>query len=190
MRIIAGEHKGRTIIAPEGLDTRPTTDRVRESIMSSLYSMLGGFDDVRVLDAFSGSGAMALETMSRGAAACVMNDMARTSQDAIKRNRDAMGYPETVCSITTVDVLRSGLPRKNGPFDIVFLDPPYATEASAVFELLEKAACSGVLSGGCIAVYEHSVRLAEDVEAPSGFELLSTRKYGKTYVTYLRFEGE
>ena len=74
MRIIAGEYRGRVLRAPQGRDTRPTTDRVRESVMSSVFSATGGFDGLCVLDAFAGSGAMGLEALSRGAAFALLND--------------------------------------------------------------------------------------------------------------------
>ncbi len=185
MRIIAGEHRGRPLEAPEGLDTRPTTDRVRESVMSSLFSMLGGFEGVYVMDAFSGSGAMGLEAMSRGAEACVLNDFAKSSRDAICKNRDALGYGDIQAKVTSIDVLRAGIPRGVRPYDLVFLDPPYKTDANDVLSLVERAFNEGVLSPDCIVVYEHGERLPDDAPEPYGLKELSSKKYGKTLVTYL-----
>lgn len=190
MRIIAGEHRGRNIVAPDGLDTRPTTDRVRESIMSSLFSMLGGFEGVRILDAFAGSGAMGLEAMSRGADSCVLNDFAKSSRDAIEKNKSSMGYSDSQVSILSSDVMRFGLPKKGEPYSLVFLDPPYKTAPIDVFELIYAAGEAGILAEDCVVVYEHSVKIADDKPLPSGLRAVEAKKYGKTYVTYIKWTSE
>ena len=86
MRIIAGEYRGRRLEAPKGQGTRPTTDRVRESLMSAIHSARGGFEDARVLDAFAGSGALACEALSRGAASAVLCERDRDAAATIERN--------------------------------------------------------------------------------------------------------
>lgn len=185
MRIIAGANRGRTLEAPSGLDTRPTTDRVRESIMSSLFSMTGGFEGLYVLDAFAGSGAMGLEALSRGASACVFNDFSKASREVIAQNCEKLGYSAPVVKITAADILRTGVVRGVHPFDLVFLDPPYKTAAEDVFALLERAWDEGLLSPTCICVYEHGARLQAEAVKPYGLEAVSQKKYGKTFVTYL-----
>lgn len=185
MRIIAGEYRGRVLQAPEGRDTRPTTDRVRESVMSSVFSATGGFDGLRVLDAFSGSGAMGLESLSRGAAFALLNDSAPDARRVLEGNVEALGCTKAQVRIGSTDVLACGLPRQGAPFGLVFLDPPYATPQADVVALVSNAREDGLLSDGCLAVYEHDepadVRLLE----ASGLALRSERKLGKTYVSYI-----
>lgn len=184
MRIVAGEHRGRTLKVPEGLDTRPTTDRVREAVMSSLFSLLGGFEGTYLLDAFSGSGAMGIESMSRGAEGAVLNDFSAKSRKCISDNVNALRLGSEV-SVLGRDILAGGLPRGSRPYDLVFLDPPYATSQEDVAALLSAALKAGVLADGCVVAYEHDAR-ADDALAACGLELVSEKHYGKTYVTYLR----
>ena len=185
MRIIAGEYRGRVLDAPSGRDTRPTTDRVRESIMSSVFSALGGFDGARVLDAFSGSGAMGLESLSRGAAFAVLNDSAPSANQVIAENAKALGCKPSQAKVTAIDVMRSGLPAADGPFDLVFLDPPYASSQEDVLDIIAKARGEGTLADGCLVVYEHDEPLDEAAYEGRGFSLRSARQLGKTYVTYI-----
>lgn len=91
MRIIAGEFRGRTLLAPKGDGTRPTTDRVRESVMSTVFSARGGFEDAMVLDAFAGSGALGLEALSRGAARAVFYERAPEAVKVLQKNVEKMG---------------------------------------------------------------------------------------------------
>lgn len=184
MRIVAGEHRGRVLKVPEGLDTRPTTDRVREAVMSSLYSMLGGFEGVYVLDAFSGSGAMGIEAVSRGAEGAILNDASSKSRKCISDNVSALRLSSDV-AVLGRDILAGGLPSGKRPYDLVFLDPPYATSQEDVAALLADANGAGLLAPECVVVYEHDSR-ADDALAPSGLRIESEKHYGKTYVTYLR----
>lgn len=185
MRIIAGEYRGRVLEAPGGRDTRPTTDRVRESIMSSVFSALGGFEGARVLDAFSGSGAMGLESLSRGAAFVALNDSAPSANSVIAKNVKALGCAPSQAKVTSVDVMRLGLPGADGPFDLVFLDPPYASSQEDVLGIIAKARDAGTLADGCLVVYEHDEPLDEVACESRGFTLRSERKLGKTYVSYI-----
>lgn len=185
MRIIAGEYRGRVLEAPSGRDTRPTTDRVRESIMSSVFSALGGFEGVRVLDAFSGSGAMGLESLSRGASFAVLNDSAPAANGVIAKNVKALGCEPSQAKVTSTDVMRLGLPSADGPFDLVFLDPPYASSQEDVLTIIERGRRDGVLSDGCLIVYEHDEPLDEAACERRGLRLRSERKLGKTYVSYI-----
>lgn len=184
MRIVAGEHRGRPLKVPEGLDTRPTTDRVREAVMSSLYSMLGGFEGVYLLDAFSGSGAMGLESMSRGAAGAILNDMSPKSRQCISDNVAALHYGPADVSVMGRDILAGGLPWGKRPYDLVFLDPPYKTSQDDMAALMSQALETGALSPGCVVVYEHDSKASESI-ASCGLEVSFERRYGKTYVTYL-----
>lgn len=147
MRIIAGEWRGRVIEAPPGRTTRPTSDRVRESLFSMLLSRLGSFDQLRVADLFAGSGALGFEALSRGAdfATFVENDSDAAA--AIKRNAEKLGATSRV-QVHRCSAL--GLPRSD-PFDLIFADPPYAPDSgSAVVESV--TAANWLAPGGWMSV--------------------------------------
>ena len=172
MRIIAGQFRGRTLAAPKGDGTRPTTDRVRESLMSAVFSQRGGFEDAVVLDAFAGSGALGLEALSRGAARAVFYECA----------------PEAA-KVVRADVIERAPQFARPPFDLIFLDPPYAYDAMAVLGMAAGLVERGVAAPDAIVVYEHSLA-GNDASALAaaelGFELASRKKYGDTTVDVLR----
>jgi 16S rRNA (guanine966-N2)-methyltransferase len=120
MRIIAGTHRGHTIYAPRGRDTRPTSDRVRENV----FNILGSVEGANVLDLFAGSGALGLEALSRGAARAVFAENDREAVRAIERNLDKLRLAGTVLRQDAVTVLaaEAGAGRK---YDLVLVDPPY-----------------------------------------------------------------
>ena len=122
MRIIAGEWRGRRLRAPPGIDTRPTADRVRETLFSMLASRLGSFEGLRVADLFAGSGALGLEALSRGAAFACFVETDPNAAAAIRSNAEALGALERV-RILGGSAL--ALP-KSEPFDLALADPPYA----------------------------------------------------------------
>ena len=124
LRIIAGTARGRRIETPEGRDTRPTLDRVRENLFNMLQLRVR---DARVLDLFAGSGALSLEALSRGAASAVLGDRDREALRVERKNAESLGFQERVRIIPgdwtrTLSLLKAGEER----FDLVFLDPPYA----------------------------------------------------------------
>lgn len=120
MRIIAGTHRGHTIYAPRGRDTRPTSDRVRENV----FNILGSVEDAVVLDLFAGSGALGLEALSRGAARAVFVELDDEAVRAIERNLDKLQLSGTVLRRDAVSVLaaEAAAGRK---YDLVLVDPPY-----------------------------------------------------------------
>lgn len=185
MRIIAGEHRGRVLQAPPGRDTRPTTDRVRESVMSSVFSATGGFEGLRVLDAFAGSGAMGLEALSRGASFALLNDSASDARRVLQGNVDMLGCTPSQARVTSFDALATGLPRQGGPFDLVFLDPPYRTPPDDVISMVAVARDEGTLSEDCLVVYEHDEPADGEALGRRGLRLANERKLGKTYVSYI-----
>ena len=190
MRIVSGTLRGRVLKAPEGLHTRPTTDRVREALFSSLYSRLASFEGVRVLDAFAGSGALGLEAVSRGAAQAVFYEADSRAARAIEANIAACGLSAPRCELHRCDVLRAPIPAGAPPFGLVFLDPPYATPAPVVLGLPERLAAAGALAPGALVVYEHDARDGEEVRAAAeaaGFAA-TARTYGKTSVSFLEEE--
>ena len=187
MRIVGGEWRGRPIEAPVGRDvTRPTTDRVREAMASMLLSARGlDLGGARVLDAYAGSGAMGLELLSRGAAWCTFVDVDRAAQARVRRNAASLGADSSAHAVIRGDVeALSGRPLPGVPFDIVLLDPPYATEAARVSALVERLAQAGSLSEGALVVYERSDS-APGI-APAGFSAVKQKRYGITAVDLLR----
>lgn len=189
MRIIAGEWRGRTIFAPKGDGTRPTVDRVRESLMSSLNSWLGGFEGQVVLDAFSGSGALGLEAVSRGASFAQLCEQDANAVKAIQKNIKAVRATRQQVALRRGDVLTSPPHAPMRPYTLVFLDPPYALDPAKVFAMLDLLGESGSLASDCFVTYEHDKKdsLASFVEAASiHWEILATKTYGKTTIDLIR----
>ena len=129
LRIIAGEWRGRRLTAPEGDTTRPTADRTRETLFSMLTSRLGSFEGLAVADLFAGSGALGLEALSRGAASALFVEQDAAAIRALRANIAAL-RAQTQCDVRAASVLALG-PAKQ-PLDVVFLDPPYNSNAGAV----------------------------------------------------------
>lgn len=188
MRIIAGEHRGRRLKAPSGQGTRPTVDRVRESLMSALVSARGGLDGAVVLDAFAGSGALGLEAMSRGAASACFFDLSREANAVVRDNVQMLGYDMRRARVRCADVLKSPPVLARPPFDVVFLDPPYDFAPDAVLALIPTLAAAGALADDALVTYEHGKSADAAVDAAietHGLGLRSRRVYGKTVVDIL-----
>ena len=188
MRIIAGEYRGRPIKAPKGMATRPTTDRVRESLMSTIASAAGGFEDLRVFDVFAGSGALGLECLSRGAAFALFTDKDPAAVACIKGNLAALGIEANRAKVLCADVFRR-LPAAGGPVDLVLLDPPYAYEAEAIARLISGFDVTGMLAQDAILTYEHAAdadisALSSALEA--SFSHLGTKIYGDIAIDFYR----
>lgn len=189
MRIIAGEFRGRNLAAPKGDGTRPTTDRVRESLMSTVYSARGGFDDAYVLDAFAGSGALGLEALSRGAARAVFYERAPEAHKVLLKNVQNMGLEPRRATVTRADVLEHAPQFSRPPFDLIFLDPPYAYPAAEVLGMVAGLVERGVAAPDALVVYEHALASndeAAEAAADCNFELAQRKKYGDTTVDVLR----
>ena len=188
MRIIAGEMRGRTFAAPEGEGTRPTTDRVRESLMSSVYSARGGFDGAMVLDAFAGSGALGFEALSRGAARAVFYERDPKAFKTLSANAAKLGLEARQATLTKGDIMARPLMFSRPAFDLVFLDPPYAYAADDVLGMVAGLAARGIVSPDALIVYEHAVESnvqADEAAAAHGFDLAQRKKYGDTVVDTL-----
>lgn len=189
MRIIAGEFRGRPIDAPKGRDTRPTTDRVRESLMSMIYSARGTFEDARVLDVFAGSGALGLEALSRGAAkACFLEQDAKAAA-VIKRNVEVLGLGAPTVQIIATDSYKAGMRLQGTTFDLVFLDPPYAHEPHEVFRLIVNLRDAGVLDQDALVSYEYDTKNSLPVEeVAKGFDITSVKRkaFGDTTIEVFR----
>ncbi len=171
MRVIAGIYGGRELVAPRGRATRPTSDRVREA----LFSILGDVGGARVLDLFAGSGALAIEALSRGAAEATLVDASAPAVAAIRGNLDRLGIEATVERGAALRFLERA--RGSGPhYDLVFLDPPYRHASSLSAEL--SAALAPVLAPDARVVAEGDRRNPLTLE----FELLDERRYGDTLI--------
>jgi 16S rRNA (guanine966-N2)-methyltransferase len=177
MRIIAGEWRGRTIESAPGRMTRPTADRVRETLFSMLASRLGSFEDLRTADLFAGSGALGFEALSRGAvhATFVEND-----PKAVAIIRATAAKLEAFDNVLILPGSALALPRSE-PFDLVFADPPYGPgSGSAVVEAVAKA--EWLAPGGWM-----SVETSRDDAVVSGpFEVEASRDVGRARLTLLR----
>lgn len=192
MRIVGGKWKGRAIEAPDGKGTtRPTTDRTREAIASSILASRGlDLSESRVLDAFAGSGAMGFELLSRGALYATFVDKDRKMCDRIKRTAKSLGVSSSEMNVICGDTARLAESSQlyGAPFDVVFLDPPYAVEAEVVSKLLKDLIQSGSLTKDAVAVYEHSHKT--DSVSLDDFELSKSKRYGIAQVDLLaRCEG-
>ena len=188
MRIVAGDWRGRTIAAPGGSSTRPTSDRVREAVFSAARSRVGDLSGIRVLDAFAGSGALAFEALSRGAEFALLVEPDREARDAIAKNAAALGAEDRV-AVMAGDVFRMAQrPMQGGPFSLLFLDPPYRIVPAQVSRLLEDLSNNGMLAEDALVVYEHSSHAS--AEWPIGFDPQGDRRYGSTKVSYATFEGK
>ena len=187
MRIVGGRWRGRALDAPEGRGTRPTTDRVRESMASMVLSAFDlDLSEVRVLDAFAGSGAIGLELLSRGALSCTFVERDRRAAGVVKANIRTLGATGAQARVQVGDVL--SLAARGavacGPFALVVLDPPYALEAQTVTELVEGLRGAGQLEPGALVLYEHASDAA-------GLQLrdaqvVKQKKRGTTTVTLMR----
>ena len=185
---IIEKHHNRKLDAPRGDGTRPTTDRVRESLMSALVSLRDGLDGAVVLDAFAGSGALSLEALSRGADTAMLCERDRDAAAVIERNIAALRLGRDRARLVRGDVLKRGAAAPGRPFDLIFLDPPYATDPAEVFGLLSRLDAADALAADLIVSYEHDASDDDAVETlaeTSGYEIASRRHFGDTTLDLL-----
>jgi 16S rRNA (guanine966-N2)-methyltransferase len=195
MRITGGRWRSRALDAPRGMATRPTSDRVREALFSMLVSA-GLFGDEeesegeseseggkgpRVLDLYAGTGALAFEALSRGASAAVLVEHARDAVTAIRKNAGALGVGREMVLFDTK--VERALLKIEGPFAIVFLDPPYADVPTHGFAAVLTRAAALLAPDGAL-VLEHAS--PDDPPGVPGLVLDRTRRYGDTSVTLYR----
>ena len=177
MRIIAGRLRGRTLEAPPGLATRPTSDRVREALFSMLASRSGPYEGLRVADLYAGSGALGLEAISRGAAHATFVETDARAAAAIRVNAERLGVIEQV---RVLGGSALALPRSD-PFDVVFADPPYAPGSGSA--AVKAVADAGWLAnGGWMSV---ETARTERVD-PLDFSIELERAIGRARITLLR----
>ena len=183
MRIVGGEFKGTHLQAPKGKGTRPTSDRVRESLFNILAHSFDDFtiEGVRVLDLFAGTGALGLEAISRGAAFALFVDNDPDARGAQRDNVEALGLTGRT-RLFRRDAAKLGKAGNMSKFELVFLDPPYGKR------LAEKALSAALqgdwLKEGAMIVIEDQADAV--LELPQGFTLLDERAYGGTKLVFVR----
>ena len=177
MRVIAGAWRGRRLAAPPGDATRPTADRVRESLFSMLASRLGGFDDLIVADLYAGSGALGIEALSRGGASCHFVESDRTALEALRANVAALGALDRAAVLNCrVESFVS-----TQRFHLIFADPPYSPgSGTAVAQLVE--ARDLLAPGGWLAVETER----GDPVSSAALQIEAGRDIGRARITLLR----
>lgn len=180
-RIIAGIASGRPLRVPAS-GTRPTSDRAREALFSSLQHRLqpGGFDGIRVLDAFAGSGALGLEALSRGAGSVDLVDSQPAAADVARQNADAVGIPGARVHRQAISSFLAGREASGPGYDLVLLDPPYAMPANEIEQLL--AHLEPHLAEEAVVVLERG-KHSEPVAWPEGFVVAAERAYSQARIT-------
>ncbi|MFT7473254.1 MAG: 16S rRNA (guanine966-N2)-methyltransferase [Verrucomicrobiales bacterium] len=173
MRVVAGEARGRQIVAPDGNRTRPTSDRVRESIFNMLFS-LGATNDVDVLDLYAGCGALGIEALSRGASSCIFVEQDRRAVECIRNNLDALGYSDQA-TVVQADVM-AWVEQNSGCFDVVLADPPYADDSWKT--LLDSVQSRWLVAEAGDTVKEHP-----------RWDVVREKTYGTTVVTVFARQG-
>jgi 16S rRNA (guanine(966)-N(2))-methyltransferase RsmD len=185
VRIIAGSAGGRKIKVPKGFDVRPTTDRVREALFSYLGSRVDG---AKVLDLFGGSGALGIESLSRGAETVLFAEYNRKTALNLKQNISTLGFEKSASVITgdALTFLKKNSCKYKYFYDLVFIDPPYRTG------LLEQAArliaSLSILAKKGLIVAEHPSD--EQITAPAGMQVIKKRKYGNTSITFIEWSPD
>ncbi|MFJ1655177.1 16S rRNA (guanine(966)-N(2))-methyltransferase RsmD [Streptomyces sp. NPDC088337] len=184
-RVIAGRAGGRRLAVPPGSGTRPTSDRAREGLFSTWQSLLGGpLDGERVLDLYAGSGAVGLEALSRGAGHTLLVEADQRAVRTVRENVKALGLPGAdVRAGKAEQIVHTSPPVK--PYDLVFLDPPYAVSDDDLREILLTLRTQGWLAADALVTVERSTRGGE-FTWPPGFEAIRARRYGEGTFWYGR----
>ncbi|MEU6537596.1 16S rRNA (guanine(966)-N(2))-methyltransferase RsmD [Streptomyces sp. NPDC047000] len=184
-RVIAGTAGGRRLAVPQGHGTRPTSDRAREGLFSSWQSLLGHpLEGHRVLDLYAGSGAVGLEALSRGAGHALLVESDARAVRTVRDNVRSLGLPGAeVRAGKAEQIIRTTEPAQ--PYDLVFLDPPYAVTDDDLREILLTLRAGGWLTADALVTVERSTR-GGDFRWPAGFEAIRSRRYGEGTFWYGR----
>lgn len=193
MRVIAGEYRGRTLKALKGDATRPTTDRVKEALMSKVISACGGFEGRCIFDAFAGTGALGIEALSRGASFVLFCDKSPEAQKAISTNLQTIGVEKERYRLVKSDSFLLASSMTKTPFDVVFLDPPYAFSPTDVLAAMENYFEKGILSQSALLCYELAKNSKPElVQALDALEwgIVSSKDYGETSIVLMRKDAQ
>jgi 16S rRNA (guanine966-N2)-methyltransferase len=181
MRVTGGTGRGRRLKAPAGSRVRPTSDKVKQA----LFNILGEkVLDAFFLDLFAGAGGIGIEALSRGARRVVFVDSSRSSLTVVRQNIEQTGFEDR--SQAVLSKVESFLKKPSGPYDIMFLDPPYADELQPLLELIAGA---GLLKPDSIVIAEHFKKQASPADA-GGLTLYREAKYGDTVLAFYKFSGQ
>jgi 16S rRNA (guanine966-N2)-methyltransferase len=179
-RVISGVAGGRRLVTPGGSLTRPTSDRAREGLFSTLISLRGSLTDESFLDLYAGSGAVGFEAASRGAGPVLLVERDPAALRAMRANRETLALPDVVIRAEPVErVLAGPAPQR---YDVVFLDPPYSDPVDAV---LDRLVAGGWLAAGATVAVERASREAGPAW-PEGVEAVQSRRYGEATLWYGR----
>lgn len=189
--MIAGEAGGRRLAVPDGRDTRPTSDRAREGLFATISSIVGPLAGARVLDLYAGSGAVGLEALSRGAEHVLLVEHGARAARVIRQNIEAIGLPGATMVADRVERVLARGPAPaggqdctaEGPYDVVFADPPYALADAGVTQVLSLLAEQGWLAPGALVIVERATR-SGPVSWPGGFVADRARRYGEATFWY------
>ncbi|MFG2136242.1 16S rRNA (guanine(966)-N(2))-methyltransferase RsmD [Streptomyces sp. NPDC048650] len=183
-RVIAGTAGGRRLAVPPGNGTRPTSDRAREGLFSTWESLDGPLAGARVLDLYGGSGAVGLEALSRGAAHVLLVEADTRAARTIRENIQAIGLPGAELRAGKAEQT-AATPAPGEPYDIVFLDPPYAATEAELREILLTLRGQGWLAEEALVTVERSTR-SGTFPWPDGFAAIRSRRYGEATLWYGR----
>jgi 16S rRNA (guanine966-N2)-methyltransferase len=177
-RVIAGTAGGRRLAVPPGTSTRPTSERAREGLFSTWEALLGGpLEGERVLDLYAGSGAVGLEALSRGAAHALLVEADGRAARTVRENVRSLGLPGAEVRNSKAEQVIQG-PPPGAPYDLVFLDPPYAVTDDGLREILLTLHAGGWLADEALVTVERSTR-GGAFSWPGGFAPLRSRRYGE-----------
>jgi 16S rRNA (guanine966-N2)-methyltransferase len=190
-RVIAGEAGGRRLGVPDGRNTRPTSDRAREGLFSTISSIAGPLAGLRVMDLYAGSGAVGIEALSRGAAHVLLVESAAPALRVIRANIEAVGLTGAEVAADRVERLLARAPAADPQaalaagrrYDVVFADPPYALPAAEVTRVLELLTKHGWLAPEALVVIERATRDGE-LTWPLGYQPDRARRYGEATFWY------
>lgn len=181
-RIIGGSAGGRRLRTPPGEATRPTSDRVREALFSTLEASLGSLRGLRFLDLYAGSGAVGLEAVSRGARSVTAIEADRRSAGVVRANAATLGF--TQVRVHAAKVAASLAQGADEPFEVVFADPPYPLDNSDLEHVLALLGAHRWLAPGAVVVVERSARSVEP-RWPDGWSGVRRKAYGETVLWYV-----
>ncbi|HEY9403523.1 MAG TPA: 16S rRNA (guanine(966)-N(2))-methyltransferase RsmD [Pyrinomonadaceae bacterium] len=187
MRIIAGQYRGRVLKSPPSMQIRPTSDRLRETLFNVLAPRIEG---ARFLDLCAGSGAVGIEAISRGAAFVTFVDRSRKMCGLVESNLDLCGVPEELTEVVlseATDFLRRVEGRGGAPYDIAFLDPPYAIDYAPLLELFGARTESLLAAGGILIVEHHHKNALKD--AVGGVRRWRILKQGDSALSFYEAEA-
>ncbi|MFF5936920.1 16S rRNA (guanine(966)-N(2))-methyltransferase RsmD [Streptomyces sp. NPDC012508] len=183
-RVIAGTAGGRRLAVPPGNGTRPTSDRAREGLFSTWESLLGTLHGARVADLYAGSGAVGLEALSRGASHALLVEADARAARTVRENIRTLGLPGAELRTGKAEQIVTG-PAPADPYDLVFLDPPYAVSDDDLREILLTLRSGGWIADDAVVTVERSTRGGE-FAWPAGFTSLRARRYGEGTFWYGR----